>query len=104
MLKSNGGVVECMVSDPDHKPLPEAHIVLVPDPPRHFQMALQKNCSTNADGTCTLSGVTPGAYHAFAFGTETDIDFRQTDTLKGIENFGKSIKVDEGEKKNGTAN
>jgi hypothetical protein len=42
--------------------------------------------------------VTPGEYHVFAFATESDLDFRDPDSLKDLEKYGKAIKIGEGEK------
>ena len=59
-LKANGGTLECSVSDSNQEPLPDAQIVLLPDPPRQSQLALYGECRTDATGACTLTGVTPG--------------------------------------------
>lgn len=97
-LSPNGGAVECLVSDSDSKPTPEAHVVLLPDAPRRSQMALYGDCRTDAEGRCSLAGVTPGSYHVFAFQTESQLDFRDPESLKDLEKYGKPIKIAEGEK------
>jgi Carboxypeptidase regulatory-like domain len=97
-LSPNGGTVECSVSDSNSSPTPEAHVVLLPDAPRRSQMALHGECRTDAEGTCSLAGVTPGSYHVFAFPTESQLDFRDPESLKDLEKYGKPIKIAEGEK------
>jgi protocatechuate 3,4-dioxygenase beta subunit len=97
-LSPNGGTVECLVSDSNSKPTPEAQVALLPDAPRRSQMALYGECRTDAEGTCSLAGVTPGSYHVFAFQTESQLDFRDSESLKDLEKYGKPIKIAEGEK------
>ncbi len=97
-LKANGGTLECSVFNSNHEPLPDAQVVLLPDPLRRSQMALYGECRTDVTGACTLTGVTPGDYHVFAFASEEDRDFRDSDSLKQFEELGKSVKISEGDR------
>jgi hypothetical protein len=99
VMKGNGGVVQVNARDVKDKPLPDAFVRLVPDSPRRAQMALYSECKTDARGTCVLLGVAPGSYHAFAFGEEKRIDFRDPAATSEIEDSGKAISVSEGEHK-----
>ena len=98
-FKGNGGIVQANVKDARDKPLADAYVRLVPDPPRRAQVALYSECKTDERGTCGLMGVPPGSYHAFAFAEERSIDFRDPTATAEIEDSGKAINVGEGEHK-----
>jgi hypothetical protein len=97
-LKANGGTVHANVADTDQKPVPDAFVRLVPDPPRRGQMALYADCKTDAQGVCTLQGVAPGTYHAFALTDDAPVDFRDPAAAKEIEDFGAGLNIAEGER------
>jgi protocatechuate 3,4-dioxygenase beta subunit len=98
VLKGNGGTVLASVKDSKGKPLPDSHVRLVPDAPRRAQMALYGECKTDASGACSMLGVTPGSYHAFAFTDESRIDFRDPAATSDIEDSGKAIIIAEGDR------
>jgi hypothetical protein len=98
VLKPNGGTVEVVVRTPKGEPLPEASVALLPDPPRQEQMALYSSCTTDARGVCTLRGVAPGDYHAFAVRKEAGLDFRDPDSTKDLEKQAQAVKVAEGDR------
>jgi protocatechuate 3,4-dioxygenase beta subunit len=97
VLKANGGLIECSVAGKDSKPMPGAHVMLIPDPPRRTQPALSGSCNTDASGTCTVVGITPGEYHLFAFTKEQGIDVRDAEVMKDLEKHGKPVKIAEGD-------
>ena len=78
-------------------PLPDAYVKLVPDSPRRGQMASYADCKTDAGGTCSMLGVAPGSYHAFAFAEERQVDFRDAAATAEIEDSGKAVSIGEGE-------
>jgi hypothetical protein len=98
VLKPNGGVVEVVVHTPKGEPLPEANVALLPDSPRREQMALYGICMTDARGVCTLRGVAPGDYHAFAVPKDAGLDFRDPNSTKDLEKHAKAVKVAEGDR------
>jgi len=98
VLKPNGGTVEVTVRSPKGEPLPETSVALLPDPPRREQTALYGTCVTDARGACTLHGMAPGAYHAFAAAQEARIDFRDPDSTKDLEKQAKAVKITEGDR------
>ncbi len=101
VLKSNGGTVQASVGNSLGKPLPGAHVRLVPDAPRRAQMASYGECKTDASGACTLLGVAPGSYRVFAFAEETrQLDFRDPSATADIEDSGKAVNIAEGERRN----
>lgn len=77
----------------------EASVALLPDPPRHEEMALYGMCATDARGGCTLRGLAPGAYHAFSAPKEAGLDFRDPYSRKDLEKQAKSVKVTAGDRK-----
>lgn len=96
-LKANGGTVQVSVKDSKGKPMPGSNVRLVPDAPRRAQMALYGECKTDASGTCSLVGMAPGNYRAFAFADERQIDFRDSVATTDIEDLGKAINIAEGD-------
>jgi len=98
ILKPNGGSVEVSVNGPKGDPVPEASVALLPDPPRREQPALYATCMTDSRGVCTLRGVTPGDYHAFAFRKDAGVDFRDPESTKDFEESAKAVKVAEGDR------
>jgi len=98
ILKGNGGTVQASVKDAKNKPLPDAYVRLVPDAPRRGQMALYADCKTDASGACSMLGVAPGSYHAFAFAEERQVDFRDAAAMADIEDSGKAVSIAEGER------
>jgi hypothetical protein len=99
VLKANGGAAECSVTDDKGEPVPNASIMVVPDAPKQRQLALFGECRTHADGTCKITGITPGEYHVYAFPAGTEIDRRDPGALKPFEKYGEAMKFAEGERK-----
>ena len=99
VLKANGAAAEGTVTDDKGDPVPNASILLVPDPPKQGRSALFGQCQTGADGTCKIFGITPGEYHAYAFPAGGEIDRRDPEALKPFESYGQAIQFAEGEQK-----
>lgn len=98
-LQANGGSVQFEVHDAKQKLVPDAYVHLVPDPPRRGHMALYSDCKTSAEGTCTVLGVAPGKYHAFAFTDDRPVDFRDAPPAAPIEDSGKPVEIVPGDRK-----
>jgi hypothetical protein len=92
VLAANGGALHAAVANEKGDPIPQAHVVLLPDPPRRAQRALRSYCTTEANGGCNLRGIAPGEYHTFAFVNNSPLDVDET-TLKEIEKYGKSVTI-----------
>jgi protocatechuate 3,4-dioxygenase beta subunit len=99
VLKANGGTAECAVTDDKGDPVPGASVMILPDAPRQRQAALFGECRTQPDGTCKVTGITPGEYRVFAFPAGTEIDRRDPDALQPFEKYGEAVKFAEGERK-----
>ncbi len=98
VLKANGGTAECVVTSETGEAVPQARVILVPDAPRQRQVALYGDCRTEANGTCTIMGISPGEYHAYAFPTEIEMDYRDPDALKPLAKYGTAVRLGEGER------
>lgn len=78
-MKANGAEIDCTVLDDKQTPIPGARVTLLPDPPRRSQLALHAECQTDASGKCSLLGVAPGDYHAFAIAKDDSLDLENPD-------------------------
>jgi protocatechuate 3,4-dioxygenase beta subunit len=92
VLAANGGALHAVVANEKGDPIPQAHVILLPDPPRRAQRALRGDCTTEASGGCEIRGIAPGDYHAFAFANNAPFDLDET-TIKEIEKYGKSVTI-----------
>jgi hypothetical protein len=99
VLKANGAEIDCTVLDEKQQPIPEAHVTLLPDPPRRSQIALREECQTNASGKCTLLGIAPGDYHVFAVAADDSENFRDPAVIGGLEKVGKPVTVGKGDRR-----
>lgn len=99
VLKEHGGTLNCSVTGDKDESVPAAHVVLLPDPPKERQLALMGECRTDASGACAILGITPGEYHVYAFPTQVEIDQRDQNTMKAYEQYGKAVKIGEGERR-----
>jgi hypothetical protein len=96
VLASNGGALQATVANEKGDPIPQAHVILLPDPPRRAQRALGGDCTTEASGGCDIRGLAPGDYHALAFANHPPLDVDEA-TIKQFENNAKSVTIAPGE-------
>ncbi len=96
-LKPKGGAITSTVHDDQGRPVPDAHVLLVPDAPKTNRLALHGECKTSADGTCKINGITPGDYHLYGIQDDRPIDHRDSDLLKAVEEKGKAVTLAEGQ-------
>ena len=97
VLAANGGTLQAAVANDKSDPVPEAHVMLLPDPPLRATRALRGDCTTEASGRCSVSGIAPGDYHAFAFVDNPPVDADEA-TIKAIEKYGKKVTIATGGK------
>ncbi len=96
-LKPKGAAIACTVRDEQGSPFPSAHVLLVPDAPKTNRLALHGESKTGADGTCRITGITPGDYHLYAMPEDPQIDHRDPDLLKAVQEKGKAVTLAEGQ-------
>ena len=96
-FKPNGAAIACTVRDEQGSPFPSARVLLVPDAPKTNRLALHGECKTSADGTCKINGITPGDYHLYAMPDDPQIDHRDPDLLKAVQEKGKAVTLAEGQ-------
>jgi hypothetical protein len=99
VLKPNGAALDCKVTGADGKQVPGATVLLTPDPPKERQMALFGESRSKPDGTCRITGITPGDYHVYALPEGVNIDRRDSDALKAFEKYAVAMRFEEGDRK-----
>jgi hypothetical protein len=99
VMKANGAEIDCTVLDDKQTPMLDAHVTLLPDPPRRSDIALRAECQTDASGKCSLLGIAPGDYHAFAIAGDDSADFNGPTTMESLEKTGKAVTVAQGDRK-----
>jgi hypothetical protein len=97
-FKPNGAAIACTVRDDQGSPFPVARVLLVPDAPKTNRLALHGESKTGADGTCKITGITPGDYHLYAMQDDPQIDHRDPDLLKAVQEKGKAVTLAEGQR------
>jgi len=91
MLKSKGGSISGTVSDITRlHPFPYATVVLMPEKTRRQNLALYKQTLSAENGSFTFTGILPGDYKLFAWGSLTpgawqNAIFRQRFEDRGVE-------------------
>jgi Carboxypeptidase regulatory-like domain len=98
ILKANGGTVEFTVTSDTGEAVRQAQVTLVPDAPRQRQVPLYRHCNTGTKGSCTITGIRPGEYHAFAFPVVIGIDYRDADALEPFMKYATATRIGEGER------
>jgi protocatechuate 3,4-dioxygenase beta subunit len=95
VLAANGGALQAAVVNDKGDPIPQAHVILLPDPARRAQRAFRGDCTTEASGGCNIRGIAPGDYHAIAYANNPPFDVDEA-TIKEIEKYGKSVTISAG--------
>jgi Carboxypeptidase regulatory-like domain len=98
ILKAKGGTMEFTVTSDTGEAVRQAQVILVPGAPRQRQVPLYRQCITEANGSCTITGIRPGEYHAFAFPVVIGIDYRDADALEPFMKYATATRIGEGER------
>jgi protocatechuate 3,4-dioxygenase beta subunit len=96
-FKPNGAAIACTARDDQGSPVPGARVLLVPEAPKTNRFALHGEAVTDASGTCTITGITPGDDHIYAMPDDPQIDHRDPDLLKAVADHGKAVTLVEGQ-------
>lgn len=97
VISAHGAAVQGRVLDKEHKPSAAAVVLLVPDKKDERDPVPYRAEVTDQDGHFTIRGVRPGNYTTYAFDT-VDV-YHDPDFQKKYESEGKSLRVNEDERK-----
>jgi sarcosine oxidase gamma subunit len=94
VLKSKGGSVSGSVSDITRlRPFPYATVVLVPDRSRRQNLALYRQALSAENGSFSFTGILPGEYKLFAWGSLTPGAWQNRIFLQRFEDRGVEVTV-----------
>ncbi|HEY2381052.1 MAG TPA: carboxypeptidase regulatory-like domain-containing protein [Terriglobia bacterium] len=95
-VSSNSGSLDAIVFDDKQSPIPDATIVLVPEPPKRNRTDLYDALGTDATGHAHLTGLAPGDYRIFAWDDIPADAWQDSDFIRPYESRGILIHVLEG--------
>jgi hypothetical protein len=96
VVSPNGASIDGVVSQ-DHRPFPEATVMLVPDPPYRDENRLFKSGTIDQNGHFVIEGVSPGDYKVFAWEKiEAGACVTSSEFLRPFESRGESVHITEG--------
>jgi hypothetical protein len=94
VLASPGTIVRGIVRNTGGDSLPDATVVLVPDPPFRQTGILFKSVITDANGKFEIHGIAPGPYKLFAWSELEGLAYRNSEFMKGYEDRGTPVTID----------
>jgi hypothetical protein len=92
-LSLDGGSIQGTVLDADGKPVADAVVALIPDPPHRNRQDLYSDVRTDANGLFTLPGLAPGDYKLFAWEDLERHSVEDADFIRLFEDRGKEVEV-----------
>jgi hypothetical protein len=93
IVRSDGGIVEGMLSTADAKTAGRTLVALIPAEARRSNSSLYKTTISDLQGHFLLRGVPPGSYKAFAWENLPDGAYLNADFVRMHENEGLAIEV-----------
>jgi hypothetical protein len=103
VIRSGAGTAEGKVLDSSMKPVHNALVSLVPEPPlsdRTDYYGAYHDVHTDQDGAFTLRGLTPGSYQAYAWADAPAGGFRNAEFMKTFAGKGTAVLVERGGRAN----
>jgi hypothetical protein len=97
LISTNGGTLDAAVLDNNMLPIPEATVVLVPEPPLRNRMDLYDVKGSDYAGRAHLTDIAPGDYRIFAWGDIPADAWQDPDFVRPYESRGRLIHVSEGQ-------
>jgi hypothetical protein len=94
-VSMKGGQVSGTVQAKD-APVPDATVVLVPEPVRRIQSSFFKTATTDQTGAFTVKGLAPGDYTAYAWEKIDAGAWQNPDVLSLVEGQGEKVKISAG--------
>jgi hypothetical protein len=99
VLSAAGAQVEGAVVDAAGRPAAGAVVVLVPEPRLRLHSRLFQEATAGREGRFRMSGIAPGEYKLFAWDDLDSEAYRDRDFLRGYEERGAKILLNENETK-----
>jgi hypothetical protein len=93
-ISRNGGTVSGTVLS-DSKPVPNALVALVPNPPNRSREDLFSFKRADLFGRFSMLGLPPGDYKLFAWDSASEVDAQDPEFMKAYEDRGQSVHVEE---------
>jgi hypothetical protein len=100
VLSPNTGAVNALVAGSTQKPVFDATVVLIPDPPRRQRFDLYHVAGSDASGHVGFQDVAPGDYKVFAWGDVVADAWQDPDFVRSYEGRGKPVRIFEGGREN----
>jgi len=97
LISTNGGTLDAAVLDSNMNPIPEATVVLVPEPPLRNRVDLYDVKGTDSAGRAHLTDIAPGDYRIFAWDDIPADAWQDPDFIRPYESRGKLVHVSEGQ-------
>jgi len=97
LISTNGGTLDAAVLDSNMSPIPEATVVLAPEPPLRNRMDLYDVKETDSAGRAHLADIAPGDYRIFAWDEIPADAWQDPDFIRPYESRGKLVHVSEGQ-------
>jgi hypothetical protein len=101
VLSANGATVEGIVAAEKDQAVSDVHVVCIPDANRRKRRDLYQDVRTDVTGRFKLRGLNPGEYTVFALDDDVDglEEMMDPEFIRKHEGSGKTLKVEEGDRK-----
>ena len=96
VLATPGSILEGTVRNADSDKLPDAVVVLVPDPPYRQTSLRYRSVITDRNGRFEIHGIAPGSYKLFAWSELEGFAYRNSEFMKEFENRGTPVEINKG--------
>jgi hypothetical protein len=96
VLSLNSGSIDGVVYDNTQQPVPDATVVLIPDPPHRQRLDLYYSLGSDASGRIHLDSITPGDYRIFAWQDAPTDAWQDPDFIRAYEDRGRPLHIGEG--------
>jgi hypothetical protein len=97
-ISAKAAQIDGTIHDSHQQPVPNAAVILAPDPSKRDQIQLFKQTLADQYGAFTIKGLPPGEYTLFSWEQMEEGAWQDPDFLKKYETDGIKVKVDEGGK------
>jgi protocatechuate 3,4-dioxygenase beta subunit len=98
LVRSGAGVLDGKVVDAGRRPVHNATVTLLADPPGNYNKTsfYYRSDRTDQNGTYQLRGIVPGAYRLYAWSRVGPTAFLDDDFMKQWRDRGRRVQIDRG--------